>query len=135
MGRREGVHLPSKILSMHPNNGAASGNCVLDLNLLFCVQDVDHRSNRDLFDQCASWKHYITKQDISNIHVNVKDNVIIRHKNDPISVSLLVAELQQEAHDPVLLFKSQGERSTAYPNIPTGGFVLVIQTQFQQQMF
>ena len=94
-----------------------------------------HRNNRDFFDHCTSRKHFITKQDISNVRVNVKDNAIIRHKNDPMSVSLLVAELQQEAHDPILLFKPQGERSTVYPNLPTEGFVLVIQTQFQQQMF
>ena len=52
-----------------------------------------------------------------------------------MSVSLLVAELQQEVYDPILLFKLQGERSTAYPNLPTEGFVLVIQTQFQQELF
>ena len=98
-------------------------------------QDVGHRSKRDLFDQCASRKHFITKQDISNLRVNIKDNAIIRHKNDPTSVSLLVAELQQEDYDAILLFKPQGERSIAYPNLSTESFVLVIQTQFQQQMF
>lgn len=98
-------------------------------------QDIGHRSKRALFDQCASRKHFITKQDISNVRVNIKDNAIIRHKSDPISVSLLVAELRQEAYDPILLFKPQGERSTAYPNLPSEGFVLVIQTQFQQQLF
>ena len=67
-----------------------------------------------MFDQCASRKHFITKQDISNVRVNIKDNAIIRHKSDPMSVSLLVSELQQEAFDPILLFKPQGEKSTTH---------------------
>ena len=88
-----------------------------------------------MFDQCASRKHFITKQDISNVRVNIKDNAIIRHKSDPISVSLLVSELQQEAFDPILLFKPQGEKSATHTTLPTEGFVLVIQTQFQQELF
>ena len=32
-------------------------------------------------------------------------------------------------------FKPQGERSTAYPNLPTEGFVLVIQTQIQEELY
>ena len=88
-----------------------------------------------MFDQCASRKHFITKQDISNVRVNIKDNAIIRHKSDPMSVSLLVSELQQEAFDPILLFKPQGEKSTTHTTLPTEGFVLVIQTQFQQELF
>ena len=109
----------------------------LEFNNLFTDirHDVGHRSKRDLFDQSASRKHFITKQDISNVRVNIKDNAIIRHKSDPLSVSLLVAELQQEAYDPILLFKPQGEKSIAHPNLPTEAFMLVIQTQFQQQLF
>ena len=87
-----------------------------------------------MFDQCAPRKHFITKQDISNIHVNIKDNAIIRRKSDPISVSLLVSELQ-ETFDPILLFKPQGEKSTTHTTLPTEGFVLIIQTQFQQELF
>ena len=90
-----------------------------------------------MFDQCASRKYFITKQDISNVRVNIKDNVIVRHKSDPMSVSLLVSQLQQEAFDPILLFKPQGEKSTTHTTLPTEGFVLVIQIQFliQQELF
>ena len=49
-----------------------------------------------------------------------------------MSVSLLVSELQQEAFDPILLFKPQGEKSTTHTTLPTEGFV---QTQFQQELF
>ena len=98
-------------------------------------QDVGHRSNRVVFDQCASRKHFITKQDIANIRVNIKDNTVIRHKSDPMSVSLLVTELQQEEFNPILLFKPQGEMSVTYPTLPTEGFVLGIQTHFQQDLF
>jgi hypothetical protein len=45
-----------------------------------------------------------------------------------MSVSLLVSELQQEAFDPVLLFKPQGEKCTTYSTLATDGFVLIIQT-------
>ena len=84
---------------------------LLSIRFLFWTdicQDVGHRSKRDMFDQCASRKHFITKQDISNVCVNIKDNAIIRHKSDPMSVYLLVSELQEE-FDPILLFKPQDE--------------------------
>lgn len=66
-------------------------------------------------DQYASRKHFITKQDVSNIRVKVNDNSTIRHQNDALSVSLFVAELQEEEYNPVLLFKKQGEECIEYP--------------------
>ena len=67
------------------NDGSMSTHS-LEFNNLFTDirQDVGHRSKRDLFDQSASRKHFITKQNISNVRVNIKDNAIIRHKSDPL---------------------------------------------------
>lgn len=52
-----------------------------------------------------------------------------------MSVSLLIAELQLEDFNPILLYKPQGEKRTEYPSLSLESFVLVIQTQFQQNMF
>ena len=40
----------------------------------------------------------------------------------------------QKAFDPMLLFKPQDEKSTTHTTLPTEGFVLVIQTQFEQEL-
>lgn len=106
---------------------------------MFCFtdvrQDVGNRNKRRFFDEYASRKHFITKPDISNIRVKIKDNTTIRHKDDALSVSGLVAELQEEKYNPVLLFKKQGEESSEYPSLGKEGFMLVLQTQFQREMF
>ena len=38
--------------------------------------------------QCVSRKHFITKQDVRNVCSKVKDAVIMRHSDDPTSVSV-----------------------------------------------
>jgi len=38
-------------------------------------------------------KHFITKTDINNIQMKVKDFSIKRHENDALSVNLIVEEL------------------------------------------
>ena len=57
-------------------------------------QDVGNRNKSEFFDQYAPQKHFISKQNISNVRVKIKDNATIRHKNDALSVSIFVAELR-----------------------------------------
>lgn len=84
--------------------------------------------------QVVSRKHLITKRDIRNVEVKVRDRLIIRHKDDAKSVQLVVAELQQEPYNPVLAFKVQGSKDLLYPNLLEDTFLLVIQTEFQKEL-
>ena len=74
------------------------------------MQDVGKRTERDDFLQVVSRKHFITKRDIRNIEVKVKDQVVIRHQNDAQSVSLAVSELhvQQEPYNHVACIQATG---------------------------
>ena len=59
----------------------------------------------------------------------------MRHESDPSSVAQVVSDLREEPFDPVLLYKAQGTEDADYPNIPTDGFVLAIQTKFQKELY
>ena len=97
-------------------------------------EDVGRRAKRDLFMQVVSRKHLITKKDVRNAEVKVRDRTIIRHENDARSVELAVAELQQESYNPVMAFKIQG-CTDKYPNLPQDTFLIVIQTEFQKELY
>jgi hypothetical protein len=72
-------------------------------------EDIGNGTKREEFEQFAARKHFITKQDITNASRRVKDCSVIRHQSDPLSVAEVVAGLQEEPYDPVLLYKAQGE--------------------------
>ena len=76
-------------------------------------------------------KHFLSKSDINNIRVKVKDAEIKRHEDDATSVSLIVSELMLEPFNPVLIFKPQGMKNAAYPALLAETFLLVLQTEFQ----
>lgn len=95
-------------------------------------QDVGKGAQRDDFFQVVSRKHFITKRDIRNIQVKVKDRVIIRHRNDAQSVSLAVSELDQEPYN---LVKIKGTKHDKFPTLPADSFVLALQTEFQRDSF
>ena len=84
--------------------------------------------------QAVSRKHLITKRDIRNVEVKVRDRLIIRHQDDAKSVQLLVAELQQEQYDPIMAFKVQGSKNDYYPNLSEDTFLLAVQTEFQREL-
>ena len=86
-------------------------------------------------DQTVARKHLLTRQDINNIRRNVKDSQIMWHQDDATSVSLVVAELQQEPFNPILVYKPQGILDNQYPSLPTESFTLIIQTEFQMQLY
>ena len=43
---------------------------------------------------------FVSKQEVRNIKANVQDQIITKHSEYSISVSLTVSEPQQEAYDP-----------------------------------
>ena len=87
------------------------------------------------FDQSVCRKHFLTKREINNIRVKVNDAVIKLHDNDATSVTMMVAELKEEPFNPILIFKPQGIHDPVYPTLPVESFLLVIQTQFQMEIY
>lgn len=65
----------------------------------------------------------------------MKDSQIMRHQDDATSVSLVVAELQQEPFNPILVYKPQGILDNQYPSLPTESFTLIIRMEFQMQLY
>ena len=85
--------------------------------------------------QVVSRKHLITKKDVRNVEVKVRDRIIIHHKDDARSVQLAVAELQQESYNPILAFKPQGCTDSKFSTLAEDTFLLVLQTQFQKRLY
>ena len=98
-------------------------------------ETVGDRSKRQEFDLCVSRKHFITKSDLRNIRVKVDDRIVKRHDDDATSVTMMVAELQQEPFNPIVIFKPQSSKDDSHPALQTDSFVLVIQTQFQMELY
>ena len=80
-----------------------------------------------------SREHLVTRQDIRNIKVQYNIDGISRHKSDPISVAAWVEEMKGLLHNPVLLFKLQGE-SDPQGQLSNDDFLLVLQIEFQRDM-
>lgn len=97
-------------------------------------ETVGDRSKRGDFDQSVSRRHFLTKSDIRNIRVKVDDRIIKRHEDDATSVSMIVAELEQESFNPILIFKPQGKVDQTL-SLESDSFVLAIQTQFQMELY
>ena len=99
-------------------------------------ETVGDRTKRQEFDQCVYiQKHFLTKSDIRNMRVKVDDMVIKRHQDDSTSVTMMVAELWQEPFDPILIFKPQGLKNPTLPTLAIESFVLVVQSQFQMELY
>ena len=77
-------------------------------------ETVGDRNKREDFDQSVSRRHFLTKSDVRNIRVKVEDRIIKRHEDDATSVTMMVAELQQESFNPILIFKPQGEKDQTH---------------------
>ena len=60
---------------------------------------------------------------------------VMWHQDDATSVSLVVTELQQESFNPILVYKPQGTLDSQYPSLPVESFILIIQTEFQMQLY
>ena len=81
-------------------------------------------------------EHLIRHKDINNIQKQFNIEGIRKHPNDLISVSSIVEEMDALDYNPVLFFKQQGELPTDNCKALTKeDFVLVIQTEFQKDIF
>lgn len=87
------------------------------------------------FEAEAKRKHFVTKQDVANVRMKIKDLTVIRNQEDAMSVDLFVRELQQEPYDPILLYKHQHDSDLAYPTLSRESFLLALQTEFQKQLY
>ena len=67
--------------------------------------------------------------------MKVKDFGIKWHKDDAISVSVMIQELKEEPFDPILVYKPQGMKEPQYPMVPEDTFLLAIQTEFQMELY
>ena len=77
-------------------------------------------------------QHLVTRQDLHNIKAQYNIDGIVRHKNDLTSVRVWVQEMSTLEYNPVLIFKPQGESKD---NFTENDFLLVLQTEFQRDMF
>ena len=108
------------------------------LTSLLCLdfrEDIAHRTRRKSFSENVTRKHLVTRRDILNIKTRVQDQTIIKHRDDATSVMLAVAELQQEEYNPILFFKQQHVVDAQYPQFSGEAFLLMFQSEFQQQMY
>jgi len=94
-----------------------------------------HRTMWKQFHELLSRKHMASKRDILNIKHNILDQSVIQHSDDATSVQLAVTALQQEDYDPILYFKPQHIDGMDYPQLSQDTFVLILQTEFQKQMY
>ena len=70
----------------------------------------------------------MTRQDITNVRVKVKDLTIIRNRKDAVSVDMFVNKLQKEPYNPILLYKWQHDSNPSYSSLPKEYFVFAMQT-------
>ena len=98
-------------------------------------EDIAHRSRRNTFSENVSRKHLVTRRDILNEKARVQDKSVIKHRDDATSVLLAVTELQQEEFNPVLYFKQQHRVDPNHPQFASDAFMLMLQTEFQQQLY
>jgi len=98
-------------------------------------EKVGHRANRLEFGAAVRRKHMITKKDIANKRLLVKDMAVIRNKEDAVSVDMFVQELREEPYNPILLYKRQHETDKECPSLAEDAFLLAIQTDFQRHLY
>ena len=80
-------------------------------------------------------KHLVNRKDINNIRNQFNIDGIQRHRNDLLSVTSWVKEMEMLPYNPVLLFKQHGDQQCdSYPYLEPDDFLLLIQTEFQHDM-
>ena len=105
-------------------------DCHIDIR-----ENVGNRAKRTEFDAAVRRRHMVTKQDISNVRLMVRDMAVIRNKDDAMSMDLFVQELRGEPYDPILLYKRQQQIDQENPSLSQDAFLLAIQTEFQRQLY
>lgn len=97
--------------------------------------EIGERHKRDKFDEVATRKHFITRQDCRNVCRKLRDFTNHRHSSDAISVDRIVNELQLEDPCPVIAYKPRGSIDDKYPLLRDENFILIIMTGFQATLF
>ena len=92
--------------------------------------DLGKRHCRNQFLQCATRRHFLTRQDCRNASQKVP-----RHTHDAISVNRIVTELRTESPSPLLAYKPQGVKDETLPTLSEDTFFLVLMTEFQASLF
>ena len=69
------------------------------------------------------------------MRVKVTDRLVMKHREDAMSVHLAVEQLRQEPFDSVMIYKPQGVSDEKYSTLLPEAFVLGIQTEFQLELY
>ena len=93
------------------------------------------RHCRSNFDDVATRKHLITRQDCCNVCLKVNDFTNHQHGNDTIPVDRIVNELQLQDISPIIAYKVLGVKDDGYPMLKEDNFLLAIMTEFQAVLF
>ena len=94
-------------------------------------------SIRDNVGSYLDRSHLVTKKDLYNIENSFGLRKTEKHKEDAMSVHLWVQECIMEQHNPILLYKPQGQASAEVgSNLGLGmhDFALALQTPLQQEL-
>ena len=108
------------------------------LHTLTCTDtrfDLGKRDQRHTFDEMASRRHFITRQDCRNACRKVRDFTNHRHGNDALSVDRITRELQLEDPSPVIAYKPCGSKDERHPLVKEDNFLFVLMTDFQANLF
>ncbi|GFT38219.1 hypothetical protein TNCV_427991 [Trichonephila clavipes] len=92
------------------------------------------RGNREIRndrDKCLIKESFLTNENLS-YYVNSLKLLSQPHKNDAVSVNILINKLQKEAHDCALLYKPQGQHTVYVPTslkmLPNNSLAIGLQT-------
>ena len=88
-----------------------------------------------MFDQMATRRHFVTRQDCRNACRKIRDFTNHRHDNDAVSVDRIVNELELEDPSPVIGYKPRGIKDERYPLLTEENFLLILMTEFQVTLF
>ena len=87
------------------------------------------------FGAAVKCKYMVTKKDIANKQLLVKDMAIISNKEDVVSADMFIQELSKESYNTILLYKRQHKNDKQCPSLAEDTFLLAIQTDFQRQLY
>ena len=85
-----------------------------------------------MFDQMATRRHFITRQDCRNACRKIRDFTNHRLDND---ADRIVKELELKDPSPVIGYKPRGIKDERYPLLTEETFLLILMTEFQATLF
>ena len=94
------------------------------------IREIGHRSKQKEFNERSTCKHLLKRRDVLDIKCRIQDQSVIRNNDDATSVQLVVTALQQEDY-----YKPQHSEDKQFPHLAKDSFVLILQTEFQKQLY